>query len=212
MILELHCSVSQTSITFFFCISVTFELRLFFCVLWCLWWSSCVPPPFAQGLHHQNHHGITWIIVTLPESSRHHQNHHEITRIISASPESSRHYQNHHCITRIITASPETSWHYQNHQSITRIITASPELSWHHLNHLGITRIVVTLPESSEFSEIHSNHPHSKQQNKYKCIISSLNWLIVWFLQGYLLYGYGGKELYEYSVFKPLEGYFKWKL
>lgn len=26
--------------------------------------------------------------------------------------------------------------------------------------------------------------------------------------QGYLLYGYGGKELYEYSVFKPLEGYF----
>lgn len=26
--------------------------------------------------------------------------------------------------------------------------------------------------------------------------------------KGYLLYGYGGKELYEYSVFKPLEGYF----
>ena len=133
----------------FFCISVTFELRLFFCVLWCLWWSSCVPPPFAQGLHHQNHHGITWIVVTLPESSRHHQ------------------------------------------------------------NHYGITRIITALPESSEY---HSNHPHSKQQKKYKCIISSLNWLIVWFLQGYLLYGYGGKELYEYSVFKPLEGYFKWKL
>jgi len=27
--------------------------------------------------------------------------------------------------------------------------------------------------------------------------------------KGYLLYGYGGKKLYEYSVFKPLEGYFK---
>jgi len=26
--------------------------------------------------------------------------------------------------------------------------------------------------------------------------------------KGYLMYGYGGKELYEYSVFKPLEGYF----
>ena len=28
-------------------------------------------------------------------------------------------------------------------------------------------------------------------------------------VQGELLYGYGGKKLYEYSVFKPLEGYFK---
>ena len=26
---------------------------------------------------------------------------------------------------------------------------------------------------------------------------------------GRLLYGYGGKKLYKYSVFKPLEGYFK---
>eukprot|EP00090_Calanus_glacialis_P002961 TRINITY_DN12159_c0_g1_i1.p1 TRINITY_DN12159_c0_g1~~TRINITY_DN12159_c0_g1_i1.p1 ORF type:complete len:117 (-),score=24.45 TRINITY_DN12159_c0_g1_i1:307-657(-) len=26
--------------------------------------------------------------------------------------------------------------------------------------------------------------------------------------KGQLLYGYGGKDLYEYSVFKPLEGYF----
>jgi len=26
--------------------------------------------------------------------------------------------------------------------------------------------------------------------------------------KGYQLYGYGGRELYEYSVFKPLEGYF----
>jgi len=26
--------------------------------------------------------------------------------------------------------------------------------------------------------------------------------------QGQLVYGYGGKDLYEYSVFKPLEGYF----
>jgi len=26
--------------------------------------------------------------------------------------------------------------------------------------------------------------------------------------KGYLLYGYGKKDLYEYSVFKPLEGYF----
>lgn len=26
--------------------------------------------------------------------------------------------------------------------------------------------------------------------------------------KGYLLYGYGGRDLYEYSVFKPLEGYF----
>jgi len=26
--------------------------------------------------------------------------------------------------------------------------------------------------------------------------------------KGYLLYGYGGKDLYEYSIFKPLEGYF----
>jgi hypothetical protein len=27
--------------------------------------------------------------------------------------------------------------------------------------------------------------------------------------QGYLLYGYGDKDLYEYSIFKPLEGYFR---
>ena len=27
---------------------------------------------------------------------------------------------------------------------------------------------------------------------------------------GRLLYGYGGKKLYKYTVFKPLEGYFKW--
>jgi len=26
---------------------------------------------------------------------------------------------------------------------------------------------------------------------------------------GRLLYGYGGSDLYKYSVFKPLEGYFK---
>ena len=26
---------------------------------------------------------------------------------------------------------------------------------------------------------------------------------------GRLLYGYGGKQLYKYTVFKPLEGYFK---
>lgn len=26
--------------------------------------------------------------------------------------------------------------------------------------------------------------------------------------KGYLLYGYGEKDLYEYSVFKPLEGYY----
>lgn len=29
--------------------------------------------------------------------------------------------------------------------------------------------------------------------------------------QGELLYGYGGQELYEYSVFKPLEGYYRRK-
>ena len=28
------------------------------------------------------------------------------------------------------------------------------------------------------------------------------------FLQGELLYGYGGRKLYQYSIFKPLEGYF----
>ena len=28
---------------------------------------------------------------------------------------------------------------------------------------------------------------------------------------GRLLYGYGGSDLYRYSVFKPLEGYFRWK-
>ena len=33
--------------------------------------------------------------------------------------------------------------------------------------------------------------------------------LTLCYFQGYLLYGYGGKKLYEYSVFKPLEGYFK---
>jgi len=27
--------------------------------------------------------------------------------------------------------------------------------------------------------------------------------------KGYLLYGYGDEDLYEYSIFKPLEGYFK---
>ena len=27
--------------------------------------------------------------------------------------------------------------------------------------------------------------------------------------RGRLLYGYGGSSLYKYSVFKPLEGYFK---
>jgi len=27
--------------------------------------------------------------------------------------------------------------------------------------------------------------------------------------KGYLLYGYGEKDLYEYSVFKPLEGYYR---
>lgn len=26
---------------------------------------------------------------------------------------------------------------------------------------------------------------------------------------GRLLYGYGGQDLYRYSIFKPLEGYFK---
>ena len=198
-----------------FCISVTLELRLLFCVLWCLWWSSCVPPPFAQGLHHQNHHGITRIVTVSPESSRHHLNHHGITRIIVTLPESSWHHQNHHGITRIIVTLPESSQHHLNHLSITRIVVTMPQSLWysqnHHgiISHYGIPRNIVTLPESSEY---HSNHPHSKQQKKYKCIISSLHWLIVWSLQGYLLYGYGGKELYEYSVFKPLEGYFKWKL
>ena len=28
------------------------------------------------------------------------------------------------------------------------------------------------------------------------------------FFQGELLYGYGGREVYQYSIFKPLEGYF----
>ena len=106
----------------FFCISVTFELRLFFCVLWCLWWSSCVPPPFAQGLHHQNHHGITRILVTSPESSLHHQNHYGITRNIVTLPESSKHHQNHHGITRIIVTPLESSWHHKNRRDITRII------------------------------------------------------------------------------------------
>ena len=27
--------------------------------------------------------------------------------------------------------------------------------------------------------------------------------------QGELLYGFGGNKLYQYSIFKPLEGYFK---
>ena len=27
--------------------------------------------------------------------------------------------------------------------------------------------------------------------------------------QGELLYGFGGRKLYQYSIFKPLEGYFK---
>ena len=93
----------------FFCISVTFELRLFFCVLWCLWWSSCVPPPFAQGLHHQNHHGITRIIVTPLESSWHHKNRRDTTRIVVTLSESLRHHQKHGDITRIITSSKKRS-------------------------------------------------------------------------------------------------------
>ena len=27
--------------------------------------------------------------------------------------------------------------------------------------------------------------------------------------EGKLIYGYGGQDLYRYSVFKPLDGYFK---
>ena len=49
-----------------------------------------------------------------------------------------------------------------------------------------------------------SNHvppPYSNFKNN--------SFLTLCYFQGYLLYGYGGKKLYEYSVFKPLEGYFK---
>jgi len=41
-------------------------------------------------------------------------------------------------------------------------------------------------------------------------IVQHNSFLTFCYFQGYLLYGYGGKKLYEYSVFKPLEGYFKW--
>jgi len=27
--------------------------------------------------------------------------------------------------------------------------------------------------------------------------------------EGYLLYGYGGRDLHEYTLFKPLEGYYR---
>ena len=166
MTLEQHCSVSQTSITFF-CISVTLELRLSFCVLWCLWWSSCVPPPFAQGLHHQKHHGITRIIMTLSESLRHQKNRRRITRIIVTPlessrhhknrrdiPESSRHHQNHYGITRNIVTLPESSKHHQNHHGITRIIVTPLESSWHHKNRRDITRIIRILRNSLESSTL----------------------------------------------------------
>ena len=154
MTLEQHCSVSQTSVTFFFCISVTFELRLFFCVLWCLWWSSCVPPPFAQGLHHQNHHGITRIVATLPESSLHHQNHYGITRNIVTLPESSKHHQNHHGITRIIVTPLESSWHHNNRCDTTRIVVTLSESLRHHQKHGDITRIIRILRTSLESSTL----------------------------------------------------------
>ena len=40
-------------------------------------------------------------------------------------------------------------------------------------------------------------HMHSQSQIENKT-----------FFQGELLYGYGGREVYQYSIFKPLEGYF----
>jgi len=55
----------------------------------------------------------------------------------------------------------------------------------------GLTKLFGSVLPNTYYSRPKYRYPYYEQSGK-----------------GYLLYGYGDQELYEYSVFKPLEGYF----
>ncbi|XP_023339358.1 uncharacterized protein LOC111709707 isoform X2 [Eurytemora carolleeae] len=55
----------------------------------------------------------------------------------------------------------------------------------------GLSRLIGGILPNSYYSRPQFRYPYYDTSGK-----------------GYLLYGYGGRDLYEYSVFKPLEGYF----
>ena len=86
--------------------------------------------------------------------------------------------------------------HHHHHNDIVPSPPSSSQL------YCSITTIITTI--------ILVSWPDPNSSQPPQCNSSNHNFLTLRYFQGYLLYGYGGKKLYEYSVFKPLEGYFKW--
>ena len=80
----------------------------------------------------------------------------------------------------------------QTQQQISQQLPPGKRVNWIFLHSTNNAEVIFALLLLFEMTTQFNTH---KTENKT-------------FFQGELLYGYGGREVYQYSIFKPLEGYF----